>query len=170
MGYVEETGAAQHLRDARITPIYEGTNGIQAQDLVGRKLGRDGGEAVRELVAEMRATLAALADAGLAAIGDPLARGIDALADASRFLAAAEEAHAAAGSVPYLDLFGTVAAGWLMARMAQAAVPGAGDPSFLAAKRQTSLFYAEHFLARAPGLLAAIRGGATILAFDPDQL
>src|SRR6266481_2857177 len=79
MGYIEETGAAQYLRDARIAPIYEGTNGIQANDLVGRKLGRDQGEAARDLIAEMRASLAALDARQLAPLRQPLADGIDAL-------------------------------------------------------------------------------------------
>src|SRR5438105_11790197 len=79
MGYIEETGAAQHLRDARIAPIYEGTNGIQANDLVGRKLGRDQGEAARSMIAEMRATIAELGDTRLMPIRDHLAAGIDAL-------------------------------------------------------------------------------------------
>src|SRR5258708_39748058 len=114
MGYIGETGAAQYLRDAGIAPIYEGTNGIQANDLVGRKLGRDQGEAARELFAEMRATLGEL---GGAAQWQPLHRGLteglDALERATEYLVSAEPAFAAAGSSPYLALFGTVAGGWL---------------------------------------------------------
>ncbi len=86
MGYIEETGAAQYLRDARIAPIYEGTNGIQANDLVSRKLGRDQGEAARELFAEMRASLPALTGDGLAALHRGLAAGLDALERASEHL------------------------------------------------------------------------------------
>src|SRR5271155_4569970 len=109
MGYVEETGAAQHLRDARIAPIYEGTNGIQANDLVGRKLARDGGEAAAALLAEMRATVTALGEArstDLGAIVRPLQEGLAALERATSLLVEAEPAPAAAGSVPYLQLLG----------------------------------------------------------------
>jgi alkylation response protein AidB-like acyl-CoA dehydrogenase len=166
MGYIEETGAAQYLRDARIAPIYEGTNGIQANDLVGRKLGRDRGEAARELIAEMRATMAELG--GLDHIGTPLATGIDALEQATEYLVGAESASAAAGSAPYLALFGTVAGGWLMARLALAARGRSDD--FAGAKLATARFYAEHFLARAPSYLPAITGGATVVDFDPDWL
>jgi alkylation response protein AidB-like acyl-CoA dehydrogenase len=170
MGYIEETGAAQYLRDARIAPIYEGTNGIQANDLVGRKLGRDQGEAARALFGEMRATLAELG-------GKPewetlhrgLAEGLDALEHATAYLVDAEPALAAAGSSPYLALFGTVAGGWLMARLALAA-RGNGEPGFTAAKLATARCYAEHFLPRAPSYLPAIMGGATVMGFDPDWL
>jgi len=167
MGYIEETGAAQYLRDARIAPIYEGTNGIQANDLVGRKLGRDQGEAARELIAEMRGTLGEL-DRGLDAIRAPLANGIQALEQATEYLVGAGPAFAAAGSAPYLALFGTVLGGWLMARLALAAGSRGGD--FAAAKLATARFYAEHFLARAPSYLPAVTGGATIVDFDPDWL
>ena len=126
MGYIEETGAAQYLRDARIAPIYEGTNGIQANDLVGRKLARDSGEAARELIAEMRRVLAEL---GGRPSWRPIARGsprrLAALETATAYLVEADPAHAAAGSAPYLTLFGTVLGGWLMARLALAAEQGA---------------------------------------------
>ena len=127
MGFIEETGAAQHLRDARITLIYEGTNGIQANDLVGRKLVRDGGAAVTELVADMRATateLDAAPGAAAAALRAPLAAGLDALEAASARLLAqfpTDPAGALAGAVPYLRLMGIVAGGWLMAKSALAA-------------------------------------------------
>src|SRR5712691_1161163 len=170
MGYIEETGAAQYLRDARIAPIYEGTNGIQAHDLVSRKLGRDHGEAARELMAEMRASLAELAGvAALAPVGRALGAGIDALDRATAYLVEAEPALAAAGSAPYLALFGTVAGGWLMARLALAVHQRAPD-GFAAAKLATARCYAEHYLARAPGYLPAIMGGATVLGFDPELL
>jgi alkylation response protein AidB-like acyl-CoA dehydrogenase len=177
MGYIEETGAAQYLRDARIAPIYEGTNGIQANDLVSRKLGRDQGEAARELFAEMRASLAELGGAPeLEGVCRALAEGLDALERATAWLVAAEPALAAAGSAPYLALFGTVAGGWLMARLARAAqgIPGqraAPDAErFAAAKLATARYYAEHYLARAPGYLPAIMGGATVVGFDPELL
>ncbi|MGD9615032.1 MAG: acyl-CoA dehydrogenase [Alphaproteobacteria bacterium] len=175
MGYIEETGAAQYLRDARIAPIYEGTNGIQANDLVGRKLGRDGGEAARELFAEMRPILAEIADRpGWEAMHRGLGEGFDALEHATARLVEAEPALAAAGSSPYLALFGTVAGGWLMARLALAAEEGqgrgGGNPGFAAAKRATARFYAEHYLPRALAWLPAIEGGATVVDFDPDLL
>jgi alkylation response protein AidB-like acyl-CoA dehydrogenase len=173
MGYIEETGAAQYLRDARIAPIYEGTNGIQANDLVGRKLGRDKGEAARELFSEIRASLSEFAD-------DPqwqpmhraLAEGLLALESATAYLVTAEPAVAAAGSAPYLALFGTVAGGWLMARLARAAHRHTAPEGarFAAAKLATVRHYAEHYLARAPGYLPAITGGATVLGFDPELL
>src|SRR5271170_3700938 len=166
MGYIEETGAAQHLRDARIAPIYEGTNGIQANDLVARKLGRDGGDAARELFLEMRASLAKRdAVAGWAPIHRGLAEGLDALERATAYLVAAGPALAAAGSAPYLALFGTVIGGWLMARLALAAQTRGAD-GFAAARVATARCYAEHYLARAPGYLPAITGGATVLGFD----
>ena len=174
MGYIEETGAAQYLRDARIAPIYEGTNGIQANDLVGRKLGRDQGEAARALFAEMRATLAELG-------GKPewetlhrgLTEGLDALEHATAYLVEAEPVLAAAGSSPYLALFGTVAGGWLMARLALAAQGiehGRGPGEFAAMRLATARCYAEHYLARAPSYLPAIMGGAIVMSFDPDWL
>ena len=170
MGYIEETGAAQYLRDARIAPIYEGANGIQANDLVGRKLGRDQGEAARELFAEMRATLAVLGGAAeLEPVHRGLCEGLDALECATEYLVTAEPALAAAGAAPYLALFGTVAGGWLMARVALAARRHAAS-DFAAARLATARFYAEHFLARAPAYLPGIMGGATVLSFDPDLL
>jgi hypothetical protein len=176
MGYIEETGATQHLRDARIAPIYEGTNGIQANDLVGRKLARDRGEAATAVLSEMRKTVTALGDAratDLVAMARPLQEGLAALATATAFLVEAEPALAAAGSAPYLQLFGTVCAGWLTARLALGAERGiakkGGDPAFLFAKRLTARFYAEHFLALAPGYLPGIVGGGTVLDFDQDQ-
>ena len=169
MGYIEETGAAQYYRDARIAPIYEGTNGIQANDLVGRKLGRDRGEAARELLAEMGTSLAALpGDSDLAPLHHPLAGGIDALERATAYLVAAEPALAAAGSAPYLALFGTVAGGWLLARLALAA--RSRGEQFAAGRLATARFYAEHYLARAPSYLPAIMGGDTVVDFDPDLL
>jgi alkylation response protein AidB-like acyl-CoA dehydrogenase len=164
MGYIEESGAAQYLRDARILPIYEGTNGIQANDLVGRKLGRDQGEAARDLIAEMRAAAAdSTAAAGPTAAA--LSAGIDALAEATEYLVSAAPPVAAAGSAAYLALFGTVLGGWLLVRQTLAAT---GDSDFAAAKQATARFYAEHYLPRAAAYLPAIKGGATVLDFDPD--
>jgi len=180
MGFIEETGAAQHLRDARIALIYEGTNGIQANDLVGRKLARDRGAAVRELIADMRASeaaLAAAAGAEAAAMRAPFAAGIAVLEQASGDLVAAfgeDPARALAGSVPYLRLMGIVAGGWIMAQSLVAAqrglANGDADRTFCEAKLGTARFYAEHLLAAAPALLPAITGGATVMGFDLDAL
>jgi alkylation response protein AidB-like acyl-CoA dehydrogenase len=167
MGYIEETGAAQHYRDARIAAIYEGTNGIQAGDLVGRKLGRDKGEAARVLFAEIAASLGEL-NGPLAPLRAPLADGLAALEAATSYLVEAEAPLGAAGAVPYLNLFGTVMGGWLMARLATAALHR--EHPLAAAKLATARFFAEQALAAAPGFLPAIKGGTTIVAFDPDQL
>jgi alkylation response protein AidB-like acyl-CoA dehydrogenase len=179
MGYIEETGAAQHWRDARIAPIYEGTNGIQANDLVGRKLLRDRGEAARALFDDIDATLAELEEArgadhsDLSAICRALRRAVTALKTATSCLVETAAAEAAAGSVPYLEMLGIVCSGWLMARQALAAsrrlAPNNPDDAFLAAKTRTVRFYAEHFLERAEGCLVGALGGATVLGFDPDQ-
>ncbi len=169
MGYIEETGAAQYLRDARIAPIYEGTNGIQANDLVCRKLGRDRGEAARELIAEMRASLGGLDAPELAALRQRLTDATAALDTATAYLVTAEPALAAAGSVPYLHLCGTVLGGWLMARVAAVALQR-HDAGLSAPKLATARFYAEHFLARAQAYLPAVMGGATVVDFDPDWL
>ncbi|MBV9587550.1 MAG: acyl-CoA dehydrogenase [Alphaproteobacteria bacterium] len=169
MGYIEETGAAQYLRDARIAPIYEGTNGIQANDLVGRKLGRDRGEAARELIGEMRASLAELDARELALLRQRLTDATAALDTATAYLVSADPANAAAGSAPYLQLFGTVVGGWLMGRVA-ATARHRKDERLTTAKLATARFYAEHFLARAPSYLPAVMGGGTVTNFDPDWL
>jgi len=179
MGFIEETGAAQHLRDARIAPIYEGTNGIQANDLVGRKLLRDKGMAAKELIAEMRALDAPLAAAkgdDVAAIRGALAPGIDALAAASDWMVmhgVTDPPRALAGAVPYLRLAGAVTGGWLMAQGALAAqrhlAERDGDVRFHEAKLVTARFYAEHILATAPTLMPAVTGGATVMSFDLEQ-
>jgi 3-(methylthio)propanoyl-CoA dehydrogenase len=179
MGFIEETGAAQHLRDARIAPIYEGTNGIQANDLVGRKLLRDRGAAAGELIAEMRASERALAGEpgdDLAALARPLATALDAVEEATAWMVEHGESdppRALAGAVPYLKQLGTVAGGWLMAKSALAATARlrtrAGDAGFNEAKLVTARFYAEHVLPAAPALLPAITGGSTVMAFDLER-
>jgi 3-(methylthio)propanoyl-CoA dehydrogenase len=174
MGYVEETGAAQHLRDARIGAIYEGTNGIQANDLVGRKLSRDAGAAARVLIEDMQKTVAAMEQsrsATLTSIAGVLREGLAALGAATAYLVEADTARAAAASIPYLTLLGAVSAGWLMARGAIAAedrlAAGRHDSNFLGAKLVTTQFYAQHFLALAPGYLAGVMRSSTVLDFDP---
>jgi alkylation response protein AidB-like acyl-CoA dehydrogenase len=177
MGFVEETGAAQYLRDARITTIYEGTTGIQANDLIGRKVGAEQGATALALAAEMRGLDAPLAAAGapFAAMRGELARGIDAFESATRWLVEhyrGEPEAAAAVAVPYLKLFGTVAGGWLMARAALAArerreAPGA-DRAVLDAKLATARFYLEHLLPQAGALSRTVTAGAaSTLALDP---
>jgi hypothetical protein len=181
MGYVEETGAAQLFRDARITSIYEGTNGIQAADLVGRKVARDGGATLRGVMAEMREVETRLEQErseALSAIAARLRDGIAALEQAVQFVVAtygADVRRASAGAVPFLELFGTVAGGWQMARAALAAhrslAAGKGEAGFLRAKVTTARFYADHVLVRAGGLARTVISGAdAVLAADDDQL
>jgi alkylation response protein AidB-like acyl-CoA dehydrogenase len=168
MGFIEEAGVAQHYRDARITPIYEGTNGIQALDLVGRKLLRDDGGAARALIAEMRRD---------AQPNDPLSRGVDAVETATTWLLQTwptEPAKASAGATPYLNLFSIVAGGWLMVKAARAASKklrgGEGDGQFLEAKLASARFYADHVLPQAAGLLASTVSGESVTEFHPDFL
>ena len=181
MGFVEETGAAQHYRDARILPIYEGTNGIQAADLVFRKLGRDGGAAAAAFLAEVeeaRAALAARPGDDAAVIAGALGAAAAALGEATRRmveLVAAEPAAAAAGATPYLRLFGIVAGGLAMARAADAALAGlaAGprEAEFLRAKLRSARFYADHELSRAPASVhAAVAGAAAILSAEDAEI
>jgi hypothetical protein len=170
MGFVEETGAAQYLRDARITTIYEGTTGIQANDLVGRKIARDGGEALAAAIARVRSAIAELegeADDQLRAIAARLAKATDALADAGRFAVDTHRSDprtAQAGAVPMLELAGIVFAGAELARAAGIAsrklAAGDGDAAFLRAKIATARHFADHRLTRAPGLREAIVAGA----------
>ena len=166
MGYVEETGAAQHLRDARITTIYEGTTGIQANDLVGRKIARDLGATASAVIAEMRTLDAELLEGGpqLDSIRRLLGEGIVALETGVRQVVAhyaTVPRQALATAVPLLKLFGIVAGGWQMARAALAAVRlHETDPAFMEAKLITARFYAEHVLVQAPGLAAIVTHGA----------
>jgi alkylation response protein AidB-like acyl-CoA dehydrogenase len=178
MGFIEETGAAQHYRDARILPIYEGTNGIQARDLVGRKVLRDGGETARRFIARLRRGEAALAafhrDPAIAAIRARLVDGIDALSESTEWLlhAGKEDAQRPmAAAAPYLSLAGTVAGAWLLGRGAAAARQAldadgeAGDSAFLEAKIATARFFAEHLLPPAIALRDTVaRGSDPVLA------
>jgi acyl-CoA dehydrogenase len=179
MGFVEETGAAQHWRDSRITPIYEGTTGIQAADLIGRKIARDSGAAIQRVLREMGAVhekLLVSGDPELAAIAAHLSAGIIALRRCAAFVVeqySSEPRTAAAGAVPLLELFGIVAGGWQMARAALAAherlAQGAGEAAFLRAKLLTARFYADHVLAQAPGLAETVTAGATAVLTYPDD-
>jgi alkylation response protein AidB-like acyl-CoA dehydrogenase len=180
MGFIEETGAAQHYRDSRILPIYEGTTAIQANDLIGRKTARDGGATAIAIIGQVRATAAELAGeqgADLAAIRHALAAGSNAFEAAVEFIVANSRSDVRAvfaGSVPYLRLAGIVLCGWQMARAAQAATrllaQGGGDESFLKAKIATARFYADHILVQAAGLSASIVNGAPgALALTAEQ-
>lgn len=171
MGYVEETGAAQFLRDVRIAPIYEGTNGIQAMDLVMRKLPMKDGEVVRAFITEMADVLEEMNDHDdLAAFRDELNTAIQGLSDTSGWigtkLATGEYDHALAAATPYLHQFGTVIGGWLMARSAIAAKasPAEYDDQFLEEKVTTARFYGEHLLPRANGLISTIKAGNDLMA------
>jgi hypothetical protein len=154
MGFVEETGAAQYLRDARIAPIYEGTNGIQAADLVGRKLGLDGGLAFDGLIADIRA--------------EAEAPSIEALADAVEVTAAtlrtAGHDDRLAGSYPFLTMCSVLTAGWLMERQSLAAV---GNTPFALAKRAAASYYLSVIVPEALGLAAGAKGGADLLYSVP---
>jgi alkylation response protein AidB-like acyl-CoA dehydrogenase len=170
MGYVEETGAAQYFRDARIAPIYEGTNGIQAIDLVLRKLSIDDGKVVEKLLAEMNETLDEMsAYDDLSPFREELATAVQGLAETSTWLgsrlAVGEIDDALAAATPYLTQFGTVLGGWLMAISAIEAKKEPADFSheFLAQKVNTARFYGEHLLPRANGLVATIKAGNTLL-------
>jgi alkylation response protein AidB-like acyl-CoA dehydrogenase len=180
MGFVEETGAAQHLRDARITTIYEGTTGIQANDLVGRKIAREGGATAKGWLAELArfdAELGASKSADVQALRGALAAGAKAVADCVDFIlaTAGKDPNAAfAGAVPFLKLMGVVAGGWQMGRAALAAerkaASGGGDRGFCEAKIATARFFADHVLSQAPGLRTAVlAGGAGALAIPEEQ-
>jgi alkylation response protein AidB-like acyl-CoA dehydrogenase len=175
MGFIEETGAAQYLRDARILTIYEGTTAIQANDLVGRKTARDGGRTPKAIAAQIAATEAELAKHGGNAARSMLKRlraGREAFEQVVDFVAGNTKAHpnaVFAGSVPYLMLAGNVVAGWQMARALLVAedrlAQGDHDAAFMHAKIATAQFYAEHLLSKAPGMRDAIvEGGESVTA------
>ena len=179
MGFIEETGAAQFYRDARILTIYEGTTAIQANDLIGRKTLRDGGAVAKKLLAEVAQTVEALAaqqGAAFASMREQLANGHRALGAAVDYVLANAKSDpnaVFAGSVPYLKLAGVVLCGWQMARaLLAAAANEASDPSFYSAKIATARFYAEHVLPQAGAFEASIvsaKGGEGVLALTEDQ-
>jgi acyl-CoA dehydrogenase len=180
MGYVEETGAAQHWRDARITTIYEGTTGIQANDLIGRKIVRDQGKTIRVVLDEIRTFARELetSDASLLCIKDGLMQGAESLAAATEYILTNFQSNprkVVFGSVPFLRLFGIVAGGWQLARGAKISASrlaeGKGDPAFYKAKIATAHFFAEHLLATAPGLAhTVIHGGEVDGLISDDQV
>jgi hypothetical protein len=181
MGYIEETGAAQHLRDARIAAIYEGTNGIQAMDLVGRKLQGDGGAAVKAYIQDVREE-ATIVRAGkreeLKIIGARLLEAADALKASTDWLldaAKVDQEHALAGATPYLKQFGDVAGGYYLAKGAVAAALAANEPgadrAYFNGRIAIARFYAETFLTEATGLTASVAAGAAAVArVDPMAL
>ncbi|MGC1442359.1 MAG: acyl-CoA dehydrogenase, partial [Burkholderiaceae bacterium] len=180
MGFIEETGAAQYYRDARILTIYEGTTAIQANDLVGRKTARDGGKVAHVLIQQIRATeseLAGFESGDLAVIGDHLAAASVALEDVVEFVVESFKSDIRgvfAGSVPYLRMAGIVLSGWQLARAALAAHQLIGQPgqddSFLKAKIITARFFADHMLVQAAALRSSIVVGSRgALALAEDQ-
>ncbi|MGH8295669.1 MAG: acyl-CoA dehydrogenase [Steroidobacteraceae bacterium] len=178
MGFMEETGAAQYVRDVRITTIYEGTTGIQANDLIGRKIGRDRGAAMTALIADMRRELEALEPDGAAPreTRDAALQGAGLLESATRSLLgsmAADPQRALAVAVPYTRLCGLVSGGWLLARSAAIAeaARGSAGKEFYRAKIQTAHFYARQVLPQAIGLAKVVEeGAAAVLEAEPERV
>jgi hypothetical protein len=178
MGYIEETGAAQYLRDARITTIYEGTTGIQANDLIGRKIAREGGATINAVIRIMRQTAADLerqAGVGLGTLHAGFVRGIDAVERAAGFIVAnygGDIASVSVGAVPFLRLLGIVAGGWQMARaalIAQGKIADGDEDPFYPAKIATARFYADHVLTQAQGLADTVaHGGSSAMALEEE--
>ncbi len=178
MGFIEETGAAQYVRDVRITTIYEGTTGIQANDLIGRKIGRDRGGAVSALIADMRRELQAL-DCGSDACRETRDAALQAVAlleSATRSLVgnmAAAPERALAVSVPYLELCGLVMGGWLLAKSAAIAAAGRGTAGndFYQSKLRTAYFYAKQVLPQAMALAKVVEeGAASVVNAEPERV
>ncbi len=179
MGFIEETGCAQYYRDSKILTIYEGTTAIQANDLVGRKTARDGGQTAKALALQIETTevaLAATATPDALAVAKRLATARQAFLDVVDFVAGNTKAHpndVFAGSVPYLMLAGNLMAGWQMGRallVAQEAITRGEDVAFMQAKITTARFYADHILTQTPGLRDSIVEGATcVTALSLDQ-
>ena len=184
MGFIEETGAAQHYRDARILTIYEGTTAIQANDLIGRKTVRDGGATAKGIVAQVKKTASALASsasaahaADLKAIAKRLDVGVTALEDVIEYVVANVKSDIRgvfAGSVPYLKLAGIVLGGWQMARAAAIAADkleaGDADANFYRAKLVTARFFADHLLSQAGGIRDSIvEGSEAVMALEEAQ-
>ena len=177
MGFVEETGAARHYRDIRIAGIYEGTNGIQAIDLVGRKLSMRKGDVVRELLLEINETASELHSANLKGIARPLEDAVKDMQAATEWLiekGGASTDDGLAGATPYLRMFGTTVGGWLLAKSALQAkkqIDEGNDSEFLQAKIETAIFYAEQLLPQVSGLLpATVSGAQSLYAIKPERL
>ena len=166
MGFIEETGAAQHYRDARIAPIYEGTNGIQAIDLVGRKVRGNGGAAMKALCDDMALTANLLTGSpGLAGVSRRLAEGVAALDRATDQVLAADNVSVLSLASPYLRLAGDVIGGWILGRHALAAA-GSDDP-WMVAKGSLARLYASQVLALAPGIADGLSEGVEDLEATP---
>ena len=179
MGYIEETGAAQYWRDSRIATIYEGTTGIQANDLLFRKIIRENGSTLRTVIGEMHHTLSELSQQpgpDFAVIREALDRGVQAIMKAGAFFASTimkDIKAVAAGAEPFLELMGIVAGGWQLARgamAAQAKINAGETDAFYKAKIATTRFYADHVLSRADGLAYTVTNGAagTLALADDD--
>ncbi|MEP3112478.1 acyl-CoA dehydrogenase [Nisaea sp.] len=180
MGFIEETGAAQHYRDARITTIYEGTNGVQAMDLIGRKVARDGGEAAKELFADIRADLEPLRvsdELSARSIVRNMDTALAAAEDAVQWLVTTfpnDAAKAASGGVSFQNLMGLLCAGWLLARGVKAASEqkqnANGNAAFLESKLISARFFADYHLSQAPSLLTQMtESGDSVMAMALDQ-
>jgi alkylation response protein AidB-like acyl-CoA dehydrogenase len=154
MGFIEETGAAQHYRDIRIAPIYEGTNGIQAADLVGRKIGLEGGAVLARLLAEIRDEAG-----GHARLIELVAQ----VEKAAEWLRAAGPDDSMGASYPFLTMLSVAVCGWLMARQLKAAETEEGDPAFLAIKRAVARYYLDQAVPEAGGLYAQATAAADLL-------
>ncbi len=180
MGYIEETGAAQHLRDARIAAIYEGTNGIQAMDLVGRKLQGDGGAAAKAFIGEVDSEAGVLKAAkrdDLKHIGEKLEAAADALRQSTEWLleaAKADQESVLAGATPYLKQFGNVAGGYYLAKGALAAALAINegvDKAYHESRIAIAAFFADNYLTEAAALTGAVTAGAKSVAkIDPELL
>lgn len=171
MGFVEETGAAQHLRDARIAPIYEGTNAIQAMDLAGRKLSMAGGAAFTELYDDIQQTIEACSTSShpdLPPLAERLEDGLDALREAAAWLNDSDMSDKLAGATPFLTLAGEVIGGWMLCVGAVAArrrqKENIGDPAFAAQRIALANFYAEAVLALSPSRVDDITMGMDMIA------
>jgi 3-(methylthio)propanoyl-CoA dehydrogenase len=166
MGYIEETGIAQRYRDIRIAAIYEGTNGIQAMDLVGRKLPMRAGGVVTEFLQRVESVDPEL--------GPAYPNGVAALRDATNWIlenGLSDPNHALAAATPYLRMFGLVAGGWVMARQAVAARAAGLDDPYNAAKLTTARFFVDELLPQVHGLLPAVKAGKDVLfELTPEQL
>lgn len=165
VGYVEETGAAQFYRDARIAPIYEGTNGIQAADLVGRKILKDGGAEMAILIQEMRDSLPTLD----ATVADALGTAIDAMEQATAYVVQAGPADAFGAATPFARLVGMTVGGWLLGRAAQQAEGLDFGPDFVTEKQTVARFFARHHLCLVPGLAADAMAGADDMMALPED-
>ena len=176
MGYIEETGVAQHWRDARIAPIYEGTNGIQAIDLVMRKVPMDDGAVLDRLLADIRSTSKSLATQGMNDLAEALQEAEQTVSDVTDLVRESAPADKLAGATPYLRMLSTLVGAWLMARSALIAsqrlveVAGSPEAAFYEAKAATARFFITQTLPAAMGLEASVRGRIdALMAVDLDQ-